>query len=229
MGHRPCLGRAVHFGGRRASGLRARRARFVFRTAQSLNKWYPPPFNCFERYVLRCAAGWICSGQLVAANLAKRRGYAERPMARIPLGVDTTIFRPDAAAECDPSIAGMGCQWSSGCRLPRPLRRGEGPSHFDGGAGRAADAVASATSRRRKAGKRTARLGGKVSRQPRSRTDRRFARSRGTLCRGNGHPGRAKPDDPDLEGTIWPNVDRRNGLRGCRGRQRFRRNPVCHW
>ena len=62
-----------------------RRARFVFRTAQSLNKWYPPPFNCFERYVLRRAAGWICSGQLVAANLAKRRGYAKRPWQEFPL------------------------------------------------------------------------------------------------------------------------------------------------
>jgi glycosyltransferase involved in cell wall biosynthesis len=75
-----------------------RRTPFVFRTAQSLNKWYPPPFRFFERYVLRRSAGWICSGQLVAANLAKRPGYATRPMARIPLGVDTDVFRPDLAA-----------------------------------------------------------------------------------------------------------------------------------
>lgn len=75
-----------------------RSARFVFRTAQSLDKWYPPPFSLFERYTLGRAAGWICSGQLVAENLGKRPRYAARPMARIPLGVDTTIFRPDAAA-----------------------------------------------------------------------------------------------------------------------------------
>ncbi len=75
-----------------------RTARYVFRTAQSLNKWYPPPFNLFERYTLNRAAGWICSGQLVAENLGKRSRYADRPMARIPLGVETTVFRPDAAA-----------------------------------------------------------------------------------------------------------------------------------
>jgi len=75
-----------------------RSARFVFRTAQSLNKWYPPPFSLFERLTLRRAAGWICSGQLVADNLRHRPRYAERPMARIPLGVDTKVFRPDPAA-----------------------------------------------------------------------------------------------------------------------------------
>src|SRR5262245_18578259 len=73
-------------------------ARFVFRTAQSLNKWYPPPFNLFERYTLRRAAGWICSGRLVAENLGRRSGYAARPMACIPLGVDTSAFRPDPEA-----------------------------------------------------------------------------------------------------------------------------------
>ena len=78
-----------------------RQARFVFRTAQSLDKWYPPPFNLFERYTLHRAAGWICSGQLVAENLGKRPRYAARPMARIPLGVDTTIFRPDPAARAE--------------------------------------------------------------------------------------------------------------------------------
>jgi phosphatidylinositol alpha-1,6-mannosyltransferase len=78
-----------------------RSARFVFRTAQSLNKWYPPPFSLFERFTLRRAAGWICSGQLVAENLCKRPRYAERPMARIPLGVDTTIFRPEPATRTE--------------------------------------------------------------------------------------------------------------------------------
>jgi len=78
-----------------------RTARYVFRTAQSLNKWYPPPFNVFERYTLHRASGWICSGQLVAENLAHRPYYSARPMARIPLGVDTTVFRPDAAARIE--------------------------------------------------------------------------------------------------------------------------------
>jgi glycosyltransferase involved in cell wall biosynthesis len=75
-----------------------RSARFVFRTAQSLDKWYPPPFNLFERYTLKRSAGWICSGRLVAENLSKRPRYAARPMARIPLGVDTATFRPDRSA-----------------------------------------------------------------------------------------------------------------------------------
>jgi hypothetical protein len=39
-----------------------RSSKYVFRTAQSLNKRYPPPFNLFEKYVLNRAAGWICSG-----------------------------------------------------------------------------------------------------------------------------------------------------------------------
>ena len=78
-----------------------RSARFVFRTAQSLDKWYPPPFCLFERFTLRRAAGWICSGELVAENLRKRARYAARPMARIPLGVDTTVFRPDPAMRAE--------------------------------------------------------------------------------------------------------------------------------
>jgi glycosyltransferase involved in cell wall biosynthesis len=73
-------------------------SRFVFRTAQSLDKWYPPPFSWFERYSLGRADGWICSGRTVAENLLGRPGYAGKPMARIPLGVDVGVFRPDPAA-----------------------------------------------------------------------------------------------------------------------------------
>jgi phosphatidyl-myo-inositol dimannoside synthase len=73
-------------------------ARLVFRTAQSLNKQYPPPFAWIERYSMGRAAGWICSGGLVAENLRARAGYGKLPMAQIPLGVDVTAFRPDAAA-----------------------------------------------------------------------------------------------------------------------------------
>lgn len=78
-----------------------RSACFVFRTAQSLTKWYPPPFNLFERYSLSRSSGWICSGRLVAENLGSRPQYAARPMACIPLGVDTTIFRPDLDARME--------------------------------------------------------------------------------------------------------------------------------
>jgi glycosyltransferase involved in cell wall biosynthesis len=70
----------------------------VYRTAQSLNKSYPVPFRWIERYAMNRAAGWICSGQLVAQNLSARAGYVNRPMAQIPLGVDVNCFRPDADA-----------------------------------------------------------------------------------------------------------------------------------
>ncbi|MGL4551464.1 MAG: glycosyltransferase family 4 protein [Gemmataceae bacterium] len=70
----------------------------VYRTAQSLNKSYPPPFGWIERYAMSRAAGWICCGRLVARTLSARPGYKGRPMARIPLGVDTARFRPDADA-----------------------------------------------------------------------------------------------------------------------------------
>lgn len=69
----------------------------VFRTAQSMNKSYPPPFNWIERYAMGKAAGWICSGSLVAKTLSQRRGY-DKPMAQIPLGVDTQSFKPDPEA-----------------------------------------------------------------------------------------------------------------------------------
>jgi phosphatidyl-myo-inositol dimannoside synthase len=72
-------------------------AALVFRTAQSLNKFYPPPFEQVEQYAMGRAAGWICSGSLVANTLTARTGY-DKPMARIPLGVDLQAFRPDRAA-----------------------------------------------------------------------------------------------------------------------------------
>ena len=71
------------------------RAALVYRTAQSLNKTYPPPFEWVEQFALGRAAGWICSGSLVERNLSARAGY-ETPHARIPLGVDTDAFRPNA-------------------------------------------------------------------------------------------------------------------------------------
>jgi glycosyltransferase involved in cell wall biosynthesis len=70
----------------------------VYRTAQSLNKTYPPPFGWIENYAMRRAAGWICSGTLVEQTLGARRGYDCRPKARIPLGVDVNLFRPDRPA-----------------------------------------------------------------------------------------------------------------------------------
>jgi glycosyltransferase involved in cell wall biosynthesis len=70
----------------------------VFRTAQSISKSFPPPFCWVERYAMKRAAGWICSGQTVASALRDRPGYAGLPMALIPLGVDMNEFRPDPEA-----------------------------------------------------------------------------------------------------------------------------------
>jgi len=74
------------------------RTKFVFRTAQSLPKAYPPPFSWCERYCVARADGWICSGRTVEDNLLKRSGYAAKPWVRVPLGVDVDNFKPDAAA-----------------------------------------------------------------------------------------------------------------------------------
>ena len=69
----------------------------VYRTAQSTFKRYPPPFNWLEQYAMSRAAGWICSGQLVAETLKPRPGYS-LPMRLIPLGVDINHFYPSPDA-----------------------------------------------------------------------------------------------------------------------------------
>lgn len=74
------------------------RTPLVYRTAQSLNKNYPIPFCWVENYAMQRAAGWICSGRLVAQTLGARPGYDQLPRAQIPLGVDVNCFRPDPAA-----------------------------------------------------------------------------------------------------------------------------------
>ncbi len=69
----------------------------VYRTAQNISKRYPWPFNWIESYSMRRAAGWICSGRLVAEVMQARSVYSRRPMRLIPLGVDLETFRPDPA------------------------------------------------------------------------------------------------------------------------------------
>jgi glycosyltransferase involved in cell wall biosynthesis len=84
--------------GGQVAGWTPRRIPLIYRTAQSLFKHYPPPFNWIEAYAMDRAAGWICSGRLVAQTLQRRPQYAERPMRLIPLGVDLDDFRPDPDA-----------------------------------------------------------------------------------------------------------------------------------
>ncbi|NET72294.1 MAG: glycosyltransferase family 4 protein, partial [Sphaerospermopsis sp. SIO1G2] len=69
----------------------------IYRTAQSLPKKYPPPFNFIEKYAMQRATGWVCSGKVVADNLKPRPGYS-LPMKLIPLGVDIDDFYPDLDA-----------------------------------------------------------------------------------------------------------------------------------
>jgi len=68
-------------------------SRFCFRTAQSLNKRYPPPFSFFERKSLEAADRWIAGGKSVFDNLVAR-GYPSDRGRVITLAVDTSMFRP---------------------------------------------------------------------------------------------------------------------------------------
>jgi glycosyltransferase involved in cell wall biosynthesis len=69
----------------------------VFTTWQNLNKWYPPPFDLFEKYVFENAAGAV-PGSKECLDLLRRRGY-HGPAAQIGHGLDPTVFRTkDASA-----------------------------------------------------------------------------------------------------------------------------------
>jgi len=91
-----------------------RKSRLVFRTAQGLQKRYPPPFSQIERYAMGRAAGWICSGRTVAGALNDREGYRDKPMRCIPLGVDRRKFFPNAAARAE-TLAALG--WTEGAPI----------------------------------------------------------------------------------------------------------------
>jgi glycosyltransferase involved in cell wall biosynthesis len=69
----------------------------VFATFQNITKHYPFPFGSLERTVLSRAAGWIAYGETVARAQIGRKGYSERPVAKIPPAVDVDLFRPDRA------------------------------------------------------------------------------------------------------------------------------------
>src|SRR5262249_22797318 len=71
---------------------------FVFRTAQSLVKRYPPPFAWFERSTVSRAAGWIAGGELVFRAMVEK-GFPASRGAVITLGVGLEAFRPLSAEE----------------------------------------------------------------------------------------------------------------------------------
>jgi len=85
------------FGGIQPALLTPRTTPFVFATFQNIAKRYPPPFGSLERMVLRRAKGWIAYGETIVRAQADRDGYGRRPMAMIPPGVDTDLFRPEPA------------------------------------------------------------------------------------------------------------------------------------
>lgn len=66
---------------------------FCFRTAQSLNKTYPPPFSYFEKAVVKRADRWIAGASMVHETMVKR-GYPADRGTILTLSVDTTAFRP---------------------------------------------------------------------------------------------------------------------------------------
>jgi glycosyltransferase involved in cell wall biosynthesis len=71
-------------------------ARYMFRTAQSLPKAYPPPFRQFEEYCIRSASGWVAGGHMVQHALKSRGGYPALSEV-ITLAVDEEQFHPDPA------------------------------------------------------------------------------------------------------------------------------------
>src|SRR6185437_6311829 len=73
---------------------------FCFRTAQSLNKAYPPPFSFFEKRCVRNAHRWIAGGTSVFDNLVRREYPVERGRV-LTLAVDTSAFRPAPEAARD--------------------------------------------------------------------------------------------------------------------------------
>ena len=69
-------------------------ARYFFRTAQSLPKPYPPPFNHFENYSARAAVGWVAGGHSVKRALENRKHYPKLGEV-ITLAADEDRFQPD--------------------------------------------------------------------------------------------------------------------------------------
>ncbi|MCU0494327.1 MAG: glycosyltransferase family 4 protein [Chloroflexaceae bacterium] len=68
-------------------------ARCCFFNWANMDRWYPPPFNLFERYVFRHAAHAI-AGNREAASIIRRHGYSG-PLSVLPqFGVDPELFSP---------------------------------------------------------------------------------------------------------------------------------------
>lgn len=74
------------------TGCRKQEQNVIFTTWQNLMKTYPPPFNFFEKYIFKNAAGGL-AGNREAVEVLRRRGF-EKPVACVPQhGVDPALFR----------------------------------------------------------------------------------------------------------------------------------------
>jgi glycosyltransferase involved in cell wall biosynthesis len=73
-----------------------RESKLVVCTFQNIAKRYFPPFSAIEQMCARKAAGWVTGAETVA-QVQVRRCWGNRPFRLIPLGVDDTLFAPDAA------------------------------------------------------------------------------------------------------------------------------------
>jgi glycosyltransferase involved in cell wall biosynthesis len=70
-------------------------ARCCFYNWATIDRWYPPPFAFFERYVFRHAAHAI-AGAADAARIIRKHGY-RGPISVLPqFGVDPDLFSPRA-------------------------------------------------------------------------------------------------------------------------------------
>lgn len=85
-------------------------ARCCFYNYANIDRWYPPPFNLFERSVFRRAAHALAANREAEA-IIRRHGY-QGPLTVIPqFGVDPAIFRPAdqlARQDADPGQITIG-------------------------------------------------------------------------------------------------------------------------
>lgn len=89
-------------------------ARVVPVTFQNIAKRYPAPVRYVERRVMERADGWIAFGQTAHDTQRPKAAYTKRPVRVIPPGVDTSFFRPDAAAR---ESVRRHLNWSSSDRV----------------------------------------------------------------------------------------------------------------
>ncbi|HEV7514526.1 MAG TPA: glycosyltransferase [Candidatus Acidoferrum sp.] len=64
----------------------------IFSTLQNIDKYYPPPFNLFERYAFHHASAAV-AGAMEMEDLLRKRGF-DKHVSIITLGCDPDVFAP---------------------------------------------------------------------------------------------------------------------------------------